>query len=205
MPVQYTAATADLGILEGRLTAARAAALDELLAGNLPTDVAANLTAIQLNELEADALARANAILANQANIETDTIQIGVDTAGLAGAAMRGTDGVDVAAMRGTDGAALAAQFDNGYTEENIAQGAALLPDDGLIVTGITSAEDTATLSADNTHDNETVMDSIDNTAIVINDGKVKMVFMACDGSRVVIDNTKAGASDIGIYWFKVK
>jgi len=35
----YTSATADLGILEGRLTAARAAALDELLAANIPTDL----------------------------------------------------------------------------------------------------------------------------------------------------------------------
>ena len=45
MPFAYTSATADLGILEGRLTAARAAALDELLAANLPADIAAIDTA----------------------------------------------------------------------------------------------------------------------------------------------------------------
>jgi len=39
MPFSYTSATADLGILEGRLTAARAAALDELLAANIPGDL----------------------------------------------------------------------------------------------------------------------------------------------------------------------
>jgi len=186
MPVQYTAATADLGILEGRLTAARAAALDELLAANIPTDL--------IN------------IAGQNTNLQIDATAILADVGGLAGAAMRGTDGVDVAAMRGTDGAALATQFDNGYTEEEIANGASLLPDDGLIITGITCDQATCTLCADDAFsDTEVVVDTAEGTAISIAADDVEMVFMACDGARVVIDNLQAGNNWIGVYWFRVK
>ena len=44
MPISGSPAPADLSVLEGRLSAARATALDELLAANLPTDIA-NLNA----------------------------------------------------------------------------------------------------------------------------------------------------------------
>jgi len=133
MPFMYSSATADLGILEGRLTAARAAALDELLAANIPTDLANNLTAIQLNELETDAATRVAAIQANLANIETDTIAIGAETTAI----LADVTGIAGAAMRGTDNSLLAANyksFSTYYYTGALADGTVYVPAADTIV-----------------------------------------------------------------------
>jgi len=92
----YTSATADLGILEGRLTAARAAALDELLAANIPTDLtgiiatqatlatAANL-AIVAGYLDTEI----NEIINDIAIVQTDLTAILADVTGIAGQALK--------------------------------------------------------------------------------------------------------------------
>ncbi|GAH80079.1 unnamed protein product, partial [marine sediment metagenome] len=66
-------------VLEIRLSAARAAALDELLAANLPTDVAANLTAIGLRPLASEYTAPRAAALTNLGrSLEGYTLTVGV-------------------------------------------------------------------------------------------------------------------------------
>lgn len=92
-------AKADLTTLETRLSAARATALDELLAANIPTD---------LTGLAAD-------IAAISVLLTTEIADILADVTGIAGEAMRGTDSALLAASytpeRGTDGAALASAW----------------------------------------------------------------------------------------------
>ncbi|GAI27550.1 unnamed protein product [marine sediment metagenome] len=92
----FSAATADLGTLEGRLTAARATALDELLAANIPTDLA---------------------------DLIADLVVILADVTGLAGAAMRGTDGVPTTR-----------QFTPYTYNDTLADGASFIPPNKTIV-----------------------------------------------------------------------
>jgi len=130
MPFMYTSATADLGILEGRLTAARAAALDELLPANIPTDLTdlyIDTQVIVNQRLTAARAAALDELLA--ANIPTDLTNIEADTAGLAGAAMRGTDAGLLAANY------LGHQMTHYAYGGNLAQNTSFIPPSGTVVT----------------------------------------------------------------------
>ncbi len=87
-------------------------------------------------------LATAATLAVVQGLLDPEIAEILADVTGLAGAAMRGTDGVDIAAMRGTDLALLAAnylghQFTGYDTDEVVANLAFFIPAAGTVLMSV--------------------------------------------------------------------
>ncbi len=190
MPFFFSSATPDLGILEGRLTAARAAALDELLAANLPTDVAA-LNAQNVLILADTVALLADVLVINQL-LTPEIADILADVTGLAGAAMRGTDNAFLAANAGFQMSAYS------YGPTALADGAFFVPPAQTLVTQAVLKD--STVDANNEFYWSDTLTNLISDAFSIDEinskrGIPRVIY--CDGTNVKIRNNTGAQQEL--------